>query len=306
MGVPRQPSFDAAMFRAALAYYGLPANYHRFFTRGPALRRFEERHSFMTVGAWWFYNAVPSHPEHDSRAGRLVWVQVNLPDPRHPLKKAEVPDIATYQNLTLDFEYPPDPAKAVAIGLELARHLLKLGLAEPHNDWRLAGQPSMPVESSGAGAHICLPLPPLNTAALGGPEVVNDAVHNLVQRYIQPQFDLLCDRARLDRKIHLDGYDLGHLFSLPGSWRPPYSKKDDSEALESGVLRRWYRDESQSNGPIYPRRRESLVLAELIVEECELLQSLHRPVISALQPADSLAPGDADEGLTTDTMEDRP
>jgi hypothetical protein len=264
----QQTRFDRAMFHAALAYYGLPAGYHRFFTRGESLRRHEVRRSFLTVGSWWFYNAVPAYPERDSTAGRVVWAQINLPSVGFPHKKAETPDIECYQNLTLDFEYPSDPAAAIAMGRALARYLLDLGLAEPHPDWLLDGKPGLPFECSGAGVHICLPLPPLHTAALGGGEIVNDAVQNIVQRFIQPQFDYLVERAMLGSRPHLDGYDLGHLFSLPGTWRPPNQKKDDCAELRSGVLRHWYRDASQQHGRLYPRRRESALLAELIIEEC--------------------------------------
>ena len=47
MAKPQQTRFDGAMFRAALAYYGFPADYHRFFTRGESLRRHEVRHASM-------------------------------------------------------------------------------------------------------------------------------------------------------------------------------------------------------------------------------------------------------------------
>jgi hypothetical protein len=273
-----QTRFDGEMFRAALAYYGLPADYHRFFTRGESLRRHEVRRGYLTVGTWWFYNAVPGHPERDSRAGRVVWAQVNLPDTTHPLKKAEVPDIDLFQNLTLDFEFPRDPSVALGMGIELAKHLLDLGLAEPHDDWVLDGKPGLPIERSGAGVHICLPLPSLRTAVLGGPEIVNDAVHNLVLRYVQPRFDRLAAQTGIDGKLHLDGYDLGHLFSLPGTWRPPHMKKDECEDLRRGFLRRWHGDGSRDRGRPYPRRRESRVLADLIIEECTILRELHAPM----------------------------
>jgi hypothetical protein len=266
-----QSRFDGAMFRAALAYYGLPPHYQRCFTRGESLRRHEVRRDSLTVAAWWFYNAVPGYPERESQAGRVVWVQINLPAADFPLRKAEVPDIETYQNLALDFEYPPEPAVALAIGRDLASHLIDVGLAEPHADWPLNGKPGIPIEVSGAGVHICLPLFPLRTETLGGPEAVNDAVHIIVQRYIQPQFDRLVDRAGIDVRLHLDGSDLGHLFSLPGTWRPPHLKLNECEALRLGFLRHWYRDEEQDPASPYPRRRESAVLSDLIAEECAAL-----------------------------------
>ncbi len=284
----QQPRFDAAMFRAALDYYGLPGDYNRFFTRGDSLRRRQVRRGMISFWAWWSYNAVPGYPERDSEDGRVVWTQVNLPAASHPFKKAEVPDIELYQNLTLDFEYPPDPSIAVAIGIKLAKHLLELGLAEAHHDWLLQGEPGLPIEYSGAGVHICLPLTPLRTATLGGPETLNDAVYNLVLRYIQPPFDRLAANAGLDGKMRLDGYDISQVLSLPGTWRPSDWKPDDCERLRSGVLREWIKEDSQSNILLYPHRRESAVLAHLIIEECELLSESNASIRYEPDPPDSI------------------
>jgi len=286
----QQTRFDAAMFSAALDYYGLPANYNRFFTSSESRRRREMRYGFMTVGTWWGDEMVPCHPAQASQAGRVVWAQVNLPVANHPLQRAEVPDIELYQNFVLDFEYPSDPSVAVEIGLELARYLLELGLAEPHDDWLLEGKPSMPIECSGAGVHICLPLLPLRTAALGGPDILSDAVTNLVMRFIQPQFDLLVANAVVNTEIHLDGYDISQVLSFPGTWRPSSLKFDDCEELGSGFLRRWYTDDSQPITVLHPRRRESVILAQLITEECRILSdsiaSIQQDQVDSYEPVE--------------------
>jgi hypothetical protein len=266
-----QQRFDGEMFRAAVAYYGLPTNYRRFFTPGAFLRRHEVRRGGLTAKVMWTPILAPSHPERDSQDGRIVWAQINMPAPGFPLRLARVDDIDVYQNLSLDFEFPPDPSVALDIGVDLAKHLLDLGFAKPHDDWLIDGKPGMPIEWSGAGVHIGLPLPALRTAALGGPDIIDDAVHNLVQRYVQPRYDQLLAQRGLAGMFPLEGYDVSILLSLPGTWRPPLSKKDDCEALRAGFLRRWYVAGRVESRRMYPSRRESGILADLIVEECASL-----------------------------------
>src|SRR5690349_18640618 len=120
-------TFDASMYQAALVYYGLPSNYGRTFTQEP-VRDPKPGQS----DTWLKSCSVPSA----SRGRRATWVQVNQPragkaltgkegDERRYFKKASNEDIGMLANITLDFEYPQDPSKALAVGQGLMDYLIE-------------------------------------------------------------------------------------------------------------------------------------------------------------------------------------
>jgi tRNA(Arg) A34 adenosine deaminase TadA len=255
MQAPTQVQFDREMYAAALAFYNLPPHYKRAFTRlhkGPIEVK------------------VPCDARAASEDGRVVWVQVNLPHESYPLQPASSQDIAVYQNLVLDFERPKDPQRALDLALDLVERLIENEIAEPHPDWPLRGRPSVPIECTGAGVHICLTLPPLRTDEYGGPGVVDRAVARVVERYIRPEV-VRALGDDVDPLINVHAYDIGHLYSCPGTWRPANLKDQDCEELRPGFLRHWYRHPDDSYPIPYPRRRESAVLAQLIATECMTL-----------------------------------
>jgi hypothetical protein len=223
--------FDAKMFQAALAYYGLPDTYNRIFRQ---VSRIDKETGMQIVKA----DGKPAtalqscNAAGASKAGHGVWVQVNQPQEAaaktgkgYP-KKARNQDIAQLANVTLDFEYPSDPERAHNVGIALAAYLIEIGLAEP----------GLPVENSGGGSHIGLPLPPIEIT----PETAlrwNEAVRTVVKKYIEPEFVRLCQQEQVE--MDLDGYDISRILSLPGTWRPTNPAKPDCEALKSGFLRCW-------------------------------------------------------------------
>lgn len=250
--------FDSKMYAAALAYYGLPADYNRTFkqkiivdkTTGEPLcdKNGKPKTTLISCKA-----------AQESFAGNAVWVQINQTfegaalngsgEYRYP-KKAKNEDIQWIENISSDFEYPPDPSIAYQIGLELAQYLVSQGLAAD----------GLPVEDSGAGCHIVLPIPAIETT----PETAkrwNDAVAEVVNTSIKPAFKRLIDQAGIE--MDLEGFDISRVLSAPGTWRPYRPDKQDCDALKEGYSRRWltpYTDDQ------YPERKECEKLAELIRE----------------------------------------
>src|SRR6266566_886815 len=114
---PPAIKFDAKMYQAALAYYGLPANYSRVFKVVPATDPETHKPLFKADGTpeTWLRSCNASG---ESQRGNSVWVQVNLPhepaakNAKGYPKKAKNEDIAHLANITLDCEYPPEPARA--------------------------------------------------------------------------------------------------------------------------------------------------------------------------------------------------
>lgn len=266
--------FDCGMYAAALAYYGLPAGYARVFT----LRSLPSeqvsttsRQSSMLVAC----NAAV-----ESRRGRAVWVQINPPRAGVALthrgrpKKATNSDIGSLANVSLDFEYPPEPRLAHAVGQALAASLVEEGLAAP----------GLPVEDSGAGCHLVLPLPPLPLTQQAACQW-NRAVHQVVQTFIKPGFDALVRQAGI--KMELEGCDLSRLLSVPGTWRPTNPAKADHPALQSGTLRRWLPPYTHA----YPIRQECALLARRIRVAYQELEQ--QPVMRTPYHAGPAPDGDA-------------
>ncbi len=245
-------NFDPAMYRASLAYYDLPPNYKRVFKIIP-------KKSLETGELLYKENGEPDtiligcNAAYESSQGNAIWVQVNIPRTStktakgHP-KKAYNKNIERLANVTLDFEYPQEPAKALRIGLALAHYLEAQGLAEP----------GLPVENSGGGCHIVLPLPPIDITEATATQW-NDAVRVVVKKYIEPEFRRMAADEHI--KMDLAGYDISRILSAPGTWRPTNPKKPDCDELKQGFLRCWLPPYTDG---VYPERKECAKLAELI------------------------------------------
>src|ERR1041385_9213670 len=152
MNTATTPRFDAKMFQAALAFYGLPSDYSRSFKLHyktdkigkPILDK-----NGKQVTTLRFCPVAQASLE-----GNAVWAQVNEPfedsamfKSQHGtvyVQKAQNSDIHFIRNVTLDFEYPPAPHIAMSIGVKLVNRLIELGIVEPDH----------PLEDSGAGPHI--------------------------------------------------------------------------------------------------------------------------------------------------------
>ena len=250
--------FDSKMFQATLAFYGLPANWTRAFKRifltdketgAPAI----DEKTGKPKTALRSCNAP-----QESINGNAVWLQVNEPFPgsanftskygsTYP-KKASNEDIHFIRNVTLDAEYPPNPDIAIAIGRKLVDYLIAIGIVEEDH----------PIEHSGAGPHIVIPITPIETTKETS-KLWNDAVAKVVKAHIKLEFERLCKEAGIE--MDLGEFDISRVLSPPGTWRPRNPDKDDCEALHQGVLRQWL--EPYTNGN-YPTRKESAKLARLI------------------------------------------
>jgi hypothetical protein len=230
--------FDVGMYSAALAYYGLPQDYHRIFAKlGEGLE------------------AVTA--QQAANTNRACWLQVNETAADFPIKKPSRADITTVRNIQLDFEYPPEPQRCHAVGVELVFALASQGYISQE------GQPI--VEDSGAGCHIVLPIAPLETNEHGGGEAVNEAVASVVRRYFEPEFNRIARRYHLDKAVKLEAFDISRIFSVPGTWRPGNSKPNEADYLRAGYMRRWL---PPYIGQTYPTRHESQVLTDLVKAEC--------------------------------------
>jgi hypothetical protein len=246
------------MFQATLAFYGLPANWTHAFKRilltdretgAPILdeKTGKQKTSLRSCNA-----------PKESVNGNSVWLQVNEPfedtatftsqhGTTYP-KKAGNHEIHFIRNVTLDTEYPPDPHIAITIGRKLVDYLITMGFFE-------AGHP---IEHSGAGPHIVIPIIPIETTKETA-RLWNEAVAKAVKTHIKPEFERLCKEAGIE--MDLGGFDISRVLSPPGTWRPRNPEKADCEALHQGVLRQWLEPYTDGN---YPIRKESAKLTQLI------------------------------------------
>jgi putative DNA primase/helicase len=238
--LPNQIKCDLSTVRAAMKYYGLPENYTRVFAKLDT-------------------SLSPFSPKQAATSDKACWAQVNLPAADFPLKKASNADIITLLNISLDFEYPPDPGKVHQLAAALADRLVELGLAEN----------GLPVEDSGAGAHIVLPVVPVQVEECGGGKLVNDAVSAIVNEFIKPEFDELATFYGLAGLVKLEGFDISRILSMPGSWRPGGSKSNEASHLINGFVRNWLPPFEQDP----PQRIESEALSSLIKAFCITLQA---------------------------------
>lgn len=245
--------FDKKQYEAALEYYGLPKDYKRTFKQKTYIDTKGKEKSTL----------VSCKTEKESNQGLATWVQINPTFEDTALivtrdgytypKKAANKDIQFIRNIPLDFEFPSDPSIAHYVGLHLAQYLVEQGLAEP----------GLPIEDSGAGCHIGLPLPAIETTK-DTAENWNTAVSRIVKKYIQPEFDRIVNEVEIE--MDLEGYDISRILSLPGTWRPHNPSKGDCAALQDGYLRRWLEPYDEEE---YPTRKESAKLASLIREAFE-------------------------------------
>jgi len=267
------------MHVAAFKYYGLLVNYTRTFklipltdkaTGAPLLDKNGKQKTALRS-----CNIV-----QESKQGNAVWVQVNEPFPgtaltgneeserRYP-KKARNNDIRIIRNITLDTEHPPAPDIALTIGHKLVDYLIATGLVESDH----------PIENSGAGPHIVLPIVPIETTPETA-ELWNTAVARVVKTHIKPEFDRLCKEAGV--RMDLGGFDISRVLSPPGTWRPRNPNKDDCETLHQGVLRQWLPPYVDGN---YPIRKESTKLTLLIREAFNQLQEEAQRAKDSPRPA---------------------
>ncbi len=207
--------FDLNMFSAALKYYGLPAEYNRFFKSFDTDEKDKDGNPKT--------NLTTCEPEATSKAGEACWVQINPSRPDAPKtksgrhKKPKNEDIDQLLNIQIDFELPADPDRAHTIGLALGQFIEALGLAER----------GLPVENSGAGCHIVLPLPALDVEELGSGNLVNSAVAAIVTGYIKPELDRLARAEGLANNLafKVEAFDISRVLSAPGTWRPSNPQK---------------------------------------------------------------------------------
>lgn len=288
---------NLAMYRAALSYYGLPANYRRIY-RKPADGR----------------GLIPCTIAEAAKDGVTCWAQVNIPNQSLKLKKALNDDIAVYQNLTLDFEYQQEPQRAHAIGVELAYWLEQAGYCPK----------GLAVEDTGAGVHIVIPLvtiqvqqefssdfarkvlieqhyylPDEITLANSGALLLNIAVGNIVKQSIEPQFRAIATRYRLPA-LPLDGHDISRLLSMPGMYRPGGNKDNEASYLQGGYVRRWL---YPYVGDKYPSRQESEIMSDLIRAEVNHLLA-RKPEPKVVKPV-TVAAASGDNGDQAVQKEER-
>ena len=228
---------DPNLIDASMRYYGLPIGYNRTFAKN---------------GSFGAYT-----PEQAAELNSPCWVQLNLTKTGMRLTKPSNADIETVLNISLDAEYPPEPHKIHWVGMRLAEYLTSIGYA----------QQDLPVEDSGAGIHIILPITPLVTAGYGGGDAVNKAVAKLVNEEIKPTFDSLSKEVGLGGLIKLEAFDIARIMSFPGSYRPGGSKPNEIDYLTSGYVRKWlnYGDDN------LPTRVMNVKLHDRI---CEITQEL--------------------------------
>src|SRR5690242_405008 len=165
---PEDRKYDHKMFQAALAFYGLPPKWAWTFTKHlmtdkqtstPIIDEKTGKHKTTLRSC---------NPSKACAQGKAVWTQINVPREGTAIikgtnergsysypKKAMNQEIAIIRNVALDFEYPPDPQKAHAVARKLVAYLASIGLCEPGH----------PIEDTGAGAHIALPIEPIECAS---------------------------------------------------------------------------------------------------------------------------------------------
>lgn len=268
------PKYDHKMYIAALGFYGLPPTWNRTFTKHLLTDKDTGAPIIDEKTGKQRTTLRSCNPSKACVQGKAVWVQVNEPregcatftskyGKTYP-KKATNQDIAIIRNVTLDFEYPPEPQKAHAVARKLVGYLARIGLCEPDH----------PIENSGAGAHIGLTIQPIECATPEISTLLNGAVARVVKRFIQPEFDRLCEEAGIE--MDLEAYDIGRILSFPGTWRPTNPDKDDAEFLKAGYLRRWLEPYVDGN---YPVRKENAKLTQLIQEAFAVLQNEHKEMV---------------------------
>lgn len=258
---PALQHFDAHMYQAALAFYGLPQRYNRVFKSEQKRDKETNELLFKPDGspdAW----LKSCNAQAESSRGNAIWVQINQPRDGSALNKAQYPkkarneDIGTLQNITLDSEYPPEPQKALAIGKKLVDYLIAEGLA--HED--------QPTENSGAGFHIVLPVPAIEIADGDSAKRWNDAVAMLVHERIKPEFLRLCEQAEI--VMDLEGFDISRVLSAPGTWRPRHPTKKDCSMLQQGFLRRWMAPYTNGRYPVRVENHKLKALLQECYERC--------------------------------------
>jgi hypothetical protein len=276
--------FDGRMYAAALAYYGLPTDYKRTFKQ-KTLTDWNTGEVLCGKDGKPRTTLVACKAAQESAQGNAVWVQVNQTfegaalntsgDYKYP-KKAANSDIQMIKNITTDFEYPQKPSVAHGIGRALAHYIVSQGLAAEE----------LPVEESGAGCHIVLPIPTIETTPETA-ELWNKAVYEVVKTHIQPEFDRLVKAAGI--LMDMGGFDISRVLSSPGTWRPYRPDKHDCDALKSGYLRRWLTPYGDGR---YPERHECEKLATLIrdayvrlTEEAQKPKEAYRSIQGHTTPA---------------------
>lgn len=236
---PLTAKFDPRVFAGALAYYGKPEKYARVFTLGHDGFR-------------------PANPAVDSAQSLPVWLQANETARELTLKKPSNAEIVAVRNITLDFEYLPEPGRVHALARAYVARLHELGLVED-------GQP---VDDSGAGAHVTIPFAHILCADHGGPAVINDAVARVVHDYYEPPFVELATAAGLTG-VELEAYDISRVISTPGTWRPGGTKTGEAAYLAAGYLRRYLIPDDGS----LPERRESKTVRQFIIDAAAAIQA---------------------------------
>jgi hypothetical protein len=246
--------FDFKAYQVALSYYGLPINYNRVFKTHPMTDK-NTGNPILGKDGKQLMTLLSCKAAQESMAGNAVWVQINPPFEGSAIfngttypKKATNQEIAIIRNVTLDFEYPPDPHKAHHVAIKLVDYLASMGLVEPMH----------PIEDSGAGTHIVMPIIPVETTP--NDPLWNASVAHVVKQLIEPEFNRLCTEANI--VMDLEGFDISRIISCPGTWRPTNPKKADCEWLKEGYLRRWLAPYTDGN---YPTRIENAKLSDLIM-----------------------------------------
>ncbi len=169
--------FHPHLYAAALGYYNKSPNYPRTFSLA----------TFIGKDGTPVTTLCHCHAPSASRQGRAVWVQVNETADNFPIRKPGNGDITTVRTVTLDWEYPPDPPRAHTLARDLVQALADLGLAYADH----------PIEDSGAGPHIALPIPAISATEHGGGVLINSAVERVVQTHVLPLFTELAERHAL-------------------------------------------------------------------------------------------------------------
>lgn len=200
------------LLKKALAYYGLDKDYDRIFS--------------CSIGG----SPRPSNINHAiTDCTEYSWIQINLTDNNFPFKKPENKDITIVHNITLDFEEPSNPALAHAIAEQFVAWLEQV--------FYTGMSVRLPIEDTGAGSHIVIPIEPINTKIYGGGDVVNMAVKLTIESYMREEFFNICKDH--GSQMTLGAYDISRLLSAPGTYRPPSATKPDAPFLLRGYIRKY-------------------------------------------------------------------
>lgn len=180
-----------------------------------------------------------------------AWVQINKTDKDFPKTKPKNKDIIKVDNVSFDFECPSSPSIAHAVGEAFTEFLGKTFFTR---------DVGLPIEDTGAGCHVTIPIPEINTLVYGGGDVVNLAVKLVVEEHIKPKFDEICKDSNV--KMSLGAYDISRVLSLPGTYRPGGNKPDEINYLLNGYVRRFMPPFDHED----PERVESCMLRDLIID----------------------------------------